>query len=111
MAYAHPSPGLLLRGGLSDGIGFGVATAGVVWASSGGLAAVQHGVLRLRLWRAGCMPLRYARFLDYATDRLLLRRVGGEYLFIHRLLLEFFASWPRGADQLPAASRTTAPSP
>ncbi len=30
-------------------------------------------------------------FLDDATDRLLLRRVGGGYLFIHRLLLEYFA--------------------
>lgn len=95
VTIAHPTPGLLLRGGLSDGIGFGLAAAGVVWAGSGGFASVQHGVLRLCLWRAGCMPWLYARFLDYAADCLLLRKVGGEHLFLHRLLLDFFASTPR----------------
>jgi transcriptional regulator with XRE-family HTH domain/DNA polymerase III delta prime subunit len=94
VTIAHLTPGLLLRAGLSDGIGFGLAAAGVVWAGSGGLAAVQHGVLRLRLWRAGCMPWQYAPFLDYAADCLLLRKAGGEYLFLHRLLLDFFAETP-----------------
>jgi len=101
VTIAHPVPGRLLSGGLSDAIGFGVAAAGVVWAGSGGLASVQHGVLRLRLWRAGCMPWRYARFLDYAADCLLLRKVGGEYLFLHRLLLDFFASTPHSPDPAP----------
>jgi hypothetical protein len=31
-------------------------------------------------------------FLDYATERILLRRVGGGYVFVHRLLQEYFAS-------------------
>jgi eukaryotic-like serine/threonine-protein kinase len=101
VTIARPTPGLLLRGGLSDGIGFGLAAAGVVWAGSGGLASVQHGVLRLRLWRAGCIPWRYARFLDYAADCLLLRKVGGEYLFLHRLLLDYFASTQYSPDRLP----------
>jgi hypothetical protein len=31
-------------------------------------------------------------FLDEAAERLLLRRVGSRYIFIHRLLLDYFAS-------------------
>ena len=57
----------------------------------GGLAVIQHAVLRLALWRRGDAPLHYARFLDYAAQRILLRKVGGGYLFLHRLLLEHFA--------------------
>ncbi len=34
----------------------------------------------------------YSRFLDYAAERILLRKVGGGYIFAHRLLLEYFAS-------------------
>jgi hypothetical protein len=52
---------------------------------------VQHFVLRCLLWCAGCIPFNYARFLDYAAERILLRKVGGGYIFIHRLLLEYFA--------------------
>ncbi len=43
----------------------------------------------------GHTPPDYARFLDYATERIFLRKVGGEYIFVHRLLLEYFAD---GAD-------------
>jgi hypothetical protein len=38
------------------------------------------------------MPLNYPRFLDYAYDRILLRKVGGGYIFVHRLLQDYFAS-------------------
>lgn len=31
------------------------------------------------------------RFLDYATERIFLRKVGGGYIFIHRLLQDYFA--------------------
>jgi len=92
VALTHIAIGALILGGLSDGIGFGLATAGVVWASSGGFASVQHFFLRIRLWHAGCMPWQYARFLDYASECILLRKVGGGYIFMHRLLLDYFAS-------------------
>ncbi len=62
----------------------------LVW-NSGGAAFIQHWLLRLLLWRTGCLPLRAAAFLECATDRALLRRVGGSYVFFHRLLLEHFA--------------------
>jgi hypothetical protein len=56
-----------------------------------GLAFVQHWVLRLLCTLSEVAPWRYACFLDYATERILLRRVGGGYIFIHRMPLEYFA--------------------
>jgi predicted lipid-binding transport protein (Tim44 family) len=57
----------------------------------GGLAFVQHWVLRLLCTLGGYAPWRYARFLDYAAERIFLRKVGGSYIFVHRMLLEYFA--------------------
>jgi len=59
---------------------------------NGGLACIQHGVLRWLLWRSRCIPWNYVRFLDVAAERILLRKVGGGYIFIHRLLLDYFAT-------------------
>jgi hypothetical protein len=64
----------------------------VVGLLYGGLASFRHYVLRFLLWRAGSVPWRYVPFLDYAAECILLRKVGGGYIFIHRLLLEYFAS-------------------
>src|SRR5437667_528470 len=58
----------------------------------GGAAYMQHFVLRFLLWCRRSVPFNYPRFLDYATERILLRKVGGGYIFIHRLLQEYFAS-------------------
>jgi hypothetical protein len=60
----------------------------------GGLFPLRHFVLRLLLWSKRSAPMRYVRFLDYAADRLFLRKVGGGYIFVHRMLLEYFASLP-----------------
>ena len=56
-----------------------------------GLPIIQHFSLRVVLWLSGYAPWNYARFLNYATDRLFLQRVGGGYRFIHRLLQEHFS--------------------
>jgi hypothetical protein len=58
----------------------------------GGLFAIRHLVLRLALWLRRSAPLHYVPFLDYAVDRLFLRKVGGGYIFLHRMLLEYFAT-------------------
>jgi len=42
----------------------------------------------------GSAPLDYVQFLDSAVDRLFLRKVGGGYIFVHRILMEYFASLP-----------------
>jgi hypothetical protein len=78
--------------GLSGVLVAGLSTGLLVGLLKGGLASFRHVVLRFLLWRTGSVPWRYARFLDAAAERILLRKVGGGYIFVHRLLLEYFAS-------------------
>jgi hypothetical protein len=59
---------------------------------AGGSAWLQHYTLRTLLWWKKLIPSDYIDFLDYAADHLLLRKVGGGYIFVHRLLLDYFAS-------------------
>ncbi|MEM7132070.1 MAG: hypothetical protein AAF702_37535 [Chloroflexota bacterium] len=73
-----------------------VAYAGIVGAFiislfMGGDSAVKHLLLRIILWCNDSIPWDYARFLDYCHDRIFLRKVGGGYIFIHRMLMEHFA--------------------
>lgn len=84
---------------LSDGLiaGILVGLVGILGLAPtvslyfGGLAFVQHFALRLVCTLCGTIPWHYARFLDYAVERILLRRVGGSYVFIHRMVLTYFA--------------------
>ncbi|NER26848.1 MAG: NACHT domain-containing protein [Symploca sp. SIO1C4] len=73
---------------------FFLGTFGLIFgfAAGGGEACVKHLSLRLILYFNKYIPWNYARFLDYATERIFLQKVGGGYIFIHRLLLEHFAS-------------------
>ena len=57
-----------------------------------GAACIQHFVLRSVLSICGLAPWRYAQFLNYATERMLLQRIGGRYRFIHDLLREHLAA-------------------
>ena len=83
------SDGLLV--GLFTGVlgGLLAGSAGALWY--GGLDVIQHYTLRIILMIQGHTSRNYARFLDYAVDRIFLQKVGGGYRFIHRLLLEHFA--------------------
>jgi eukaryotic-like serine/threonine-protein kinase len=72
-------------------------SSGLVGGDNSGLACIQHFILRLLLWSKGYIPWNYARFLNYATTQVFLQKVGGGYIFIHRLLLEHFASMTTGA--------------
>ena len=58
----------------------------------GGFDVIKHYTLRLIFWWKGYAPLNYAKFLDYATKLIFLRKVGGGYIFIHRMLMEHFAA-------------------
>ena len=49
-------------------------------------------MLRFMLYRRGIIAWNLPHFLDYCTERIFLRKVGGGYIFIHRLLLEHFAA-------------------
>lgn len=39
----------------------------------------------------GVIPWRRGAFFDYATERILLRRVGSNYVFVHKIIMEYFA--------------------
>ncbi|MEP7304039.1 MAG: TIR domain-containing protein [Acidobacteriota bacterium] len=78
-----------------DWVNLGLGPAmlfGVMGGFVPGVACIQHFTLRSVLWFFGLAPWRYARFLNYATERMLLQRVGGRYRFIHDLLREHFAA-------------------
>lgn len=59
---------------------------------AGGSACIQHYLLRFIFIVKGYFPWRLSNFLDYAVKCVFLRKVGGGYIFIHRLLMEYFAS-------------------
>jgi Cdc6-like AAA superfamily ATPase len=89
----------VLSGGLKGGL-IGGLTIGLVWGPIGGLilglkyggaACIQHFTLRQMLYQKGHIPWNYAKFLDFASDRFLMKKVGGGYIFFHRMLLEHFA--------------------
>jgi hypothetical protein len=81
--------GLLV--GLESGLLFGLLV-GLESGLGGGLqATLQHYLLRFWLWRSHLFPWKAVPFLEDATARNLLRRVGGRYSFTHRLLLDYFA--------------------
>jgi hypothetical protein len=100
------SQGWLIRvnPGLINGWGLGVCGGLLIGIVIGGLATWRHGILRLLLRRAGAVPRHYVHFLDEAASSILLQKVGGGYSFIHRLLLEYFAS----LDTLPPPERVRA---
>ncbi|ABW33030.1 conserved hypothetical protein (plasmid) [Acaryochloris marina MBIC11017] len=77
---------------LLSGVFFGVSAGLFFGLIGGGTTCLRHFTLRLMLYRMGHIPWNYARFLDYAADRLFLQKVGGGYIFVHRMLLEHFAS-------------------
>jgi hypothetical protein len=71
---------------------FGLSCGVVIGLAFGGYACLSHLALRLVLWRNGSIPPNYVSFLDYCAERIFLRKVGGGYIFIHRMLMEYFAS-------------------
>jgi DNA polymerase III delta prime subunit len=86
-----------LVGGLVFGLGgelvFGLGgelVFGLV--DEGGGAVLLHYALRIILARTDRLPWRLVPFLDHCVDRIFLRRVGGGYIFVHRLLMEHFAA-------------------
>jgi DNA polymerase III delta prime subunit len=57
----------------------------------GSFTVIKHYALRLTLWRNAYMPLNLIKLLDHCARLILLKKVGGGYIFIHRMLLEYFA--------------------
>ena len=85
--------------GLIYGLVFGLALGLFIGFRNGGIACLLHLTLRFLLWRDGCLPWNYSHFLDYAAERILLRKIGGGYIFIHRMLLDYFAELDTNLDE------------
>lgn len=65
------------------------------WAIFGGWGVTSHVIIRNLLEQSHNIPRNMADFLDYTSSLILLRKVGGGYIFIHRYLLEYFADLER----------------
>jgi len=73
--------------GLICGLGFGL----IFLLKYGGSALFKHCILRFNLAFNKFTPWRLVPFLNHCVDLIFLRRVGGGYIFVHRLLMEHFA--------------------
>ncbi|GHO67969.1 hypothetical protein KSC_068610 [Ktedonobacter sp. SOSP1-52] len=88
-----------LVGGLSGGYVLGMDFAiifSLIFALEFGLlhgliAVIEHYVLRWYLYRADLMPLNMVGFLNEAAERMLIRKIGGGYMFFHYDFLNYFA--------------------
>jgi DNA-binding SARP family transcriptional activator/DNA polymerase III delta prime subunit len=110
--------GLILRSQAVPVTGVFGLFAGLIATLIGGLAfggfnVINHFLLRLLLWRDGHMPIHYVAFLNEASRHVLLYKVGGGYIFIHRLLQEHLAQTkadetvPPGAAAVPVEKVVT----
>jgi len=67
--------------------------------AAGGTTVVMHYAIRLTLELEGNLPLlrtSLVQFLDEMCTRIILARIGGGWIFIHRTLLEYLATKPFG---------------
>ena len=88
-----------LMGGLFFGLIGGLLAGQIGWLLCGGNAIIQHFALRFVLHRKNLLPWNLVPSLDYATERIFLRKVGGGYVFVHWMLMEYFASLEPGTGR------------
>lgn len=69
----------------------GLLVGMVVFPLFGGSSVGKHYFVRLLLAYRKVVPLQLPAFLDHACRLVLMRRVGGGFMFIHRLLQTYFA--------------------
>ncbi|HUM70205.1 MAG TPA: hypothetical protein PLK31_15340, partial [Chloroflexota bacterium] len=86
-----------LINGLVFGLIIGLIAGLIGGLDYGGKTFMRHYVLRWLLARQGVLPFPFKDrllivYLDTMADRIFLRRVGGGWVFIHRTLLDYFAS-------------------
>jgi hypothetical protein len=91
--FFGPIAGLFF--GLMFGLIAGLIAGLTIGLSLGGSAVIKHYALRLTLWLNGHTALNLIKFLDQCAKLIFLKKVGGGYIFIHRMLLEYFAELPQ----------------
>ena len=104
--YTDTSLGDALSTHLSAALFLMISSGLLICIVSGGWVVIRHYVLRFLLWRSQTFPWDMRSFLDDATARILLRRLGGGYSFTHRLLLDHFADLPIGVLLTPTMMQT-----
>jgi tetratricopeptide (TPR) repeat protein len=93
---------------------YGGLTMGMIALLLGGLLfgglvpIIQHYYVRFLLFASHRLPFRPVTFLNQATQLFLLRRVGGGYKFIHRLVLDHLAKKFDLAKEQQAVKKITA---
>jgi serine/threonine protein kinase len=105
IGFAITALGMGLIYGPFYGACAGLTSAAVLWLWYGGLATIEHVVLRLLL-RWSHFEYCDAGFLDAAANRGLLYRVGGGYMFVHPTLMDRLVAH---ASEAPAPIRKGAP--
>jgi hypothetical protein len=83
---------LVESSGLDFGLFFGLVFGLSCGLTYGGINCIQHYLLRIMLRICNLAPLDYVKFLDYSADRIFLRKFGGDYVFIHGMIMDYFAS-------------------
>jgi hypothetical protein len=101
-----------IRGSAGSGLGRAALGDALSWGLFSGLllgldAVVFHYGFRLRMRRQGGGPLRWVRFLDWATDHLLLISTGASYGWIHLELRDYLATTHSPGPIPPVATRRT----
>ena len=79
-----------LESALTTGLLTGVLIALFTLPLYGASNVIKHYLVRLILSAKGYLPWNLVNFLNYASRLILLRKVGGGNIFIHRLLQEYF---------------------
>jgi len=87
LVFATTAIGMGLIYGPIYGACAGLTSAAALWLWYGGLATIEHVLLRLLL-RLGRLEYCDVAFLDAAANRGLLHRVGGGYMFVHTTLMD-----------------------
>ncbi|MFZ0548483.1 MAG: NACHT domain-containing protein, partial [Candidatus Promineifilaceae bacterium] len=92
--------GVGLLSGISIGLGVGLA-GGLIFGLLfgflfyGGSFFIRHHILRWQLNKSGLLPHRLQPFLDAMVGRLILKRNGPSYRFVHPALQNYFATMPK----------------
>jgi hypothetical protein len=85
--------------GLRDGLLLGPLVGLGVGLSFGLDCTILHLAFRLWLRRQGGGPFRWVMFLQWASDHLLLRTMGGSYTWIHLELRDYLAEEHSSSDE------------